>query len=115
MNLKLIWNNKRKVLSGVNMVFLYVYIGFSVLTFIMTVIQGYLVSKELERKHPDTVDEFRKKNKQGALEKMFSYIKTFVTCFVPIINISIFYVSLFEAERVKEKALRKMMEDRERF
>lgn len=93
------------------MIFLYIYIGFSVLTFVMTIIQSYLVSKQLKRRYPDLVSKFNKNNKQSVLEKVFSYIKTFVSCFVPIINMGIFYVALFENNKVEEKALNKMKED----
>ena len=93
------------------MIFLYIYIGFSVLTFVMTIIQSYLVSKQLKRRYPDLVSKFNKNNKQSVLEKVFSYIKTFVSCFVPIINMGIFYVALFENNKVEEKVLNKMKED----
>ena len=86
------------------MVFLYIYIGFSVLTFILVLMQSYLVSKQLKRKHPDLVGKLNN-NKQSVLERIFSYIKVFVSCFVPIINIGIFYVALFESKKVEEKAL----------
>lgn len=87
------------------MIFLYAYIGFSVLTFVMMYMQSYLVSKKLERQYPDIVREYNKRNKRGILEKIFSYIKQFITCFVPIMNISIFYVALFENKKVEERAL----------
>ena len=93
------------------MIFLYIYIGFSVLTFIMTIIQSDLVFKQLERRYPDLVSKFNKNNKQSVLEKIFSYIKIFVSCFVPIINMGIFYVILFENNKVEEKVLNKMKED----
>ena len=93
------------------MIFLYIYIGFSVLTFIMTIIQSDLVFKQLERRYPDLVSKFNKNNKQSVLEKVFSYIKIFVSCFVPIINMGIFYVILFENNKVEEKVLNKMKED----
>ena len=90
------------------MVFLYIYIGFSILTFVMMYMQMYLVCKKLERQHPDIVGEYKKRNKRGILEKIFSYIKHLVICFVPIMNISMFYVSLFENKKVEERALNEM-------
>lgn len=92
------------------MIFLYIYIGFSVLTFAITLMQSYLVTKQLRRKYPDLVCKFAKDNRLGVLEKMFSYIKTFISCFVPIVNVGIFYVALFEYQKVEEKALSKMLE-----
>ena len=92
------------------MIFLYIYIGFSVLTFAITLMQSYLVTKQLRRKYPDLVCKFAKDNRLGVLEKMFSYIKTFISCFVPIVNVGIFYVALFEYQKVEEKVLSKMLE-----
>lgn len=97
------------------MIFLYIYIGFSILTFATTLMQSYLMIKQLKREYPDVVSEFEKNNKQGVLERAFYYIKTFISCFVPIINIGIFYVSLFESEKAKEKALSIMKRGSERF
>lgn len=91
------------------MIFLNIYIGFSILTFVMMLMQSYIVSKKLKRQYPDTVNEYEKNNKEGILEKIFSYIKLFVSCFVPIINISIFYVSLFESKKIEERALSDML------
>lgn len=90
------------------MTFLNFYIGFSVLTFIMLLMQSYVVSKRLKRKYPDITSEFYKNNKEDILEKIFSYIKIFVSCFVPIINIGIFYASIFESETVEKRMLDKM-------
>ena len=93
------------------MIFLYIYIGFSILAFAMMYIQVYTVYKKLERQYPDIVAEYNKRNKRGTLEKIFSFIKHLVTCFVPIMNISIFYVALFENKKVEERALNEMMKE----
>ena len=91
------------------MIFLNIYIGFSILTFVMFFIQGYLISKQLERKYPELVNEFNKNNKSGILEKIFSWIKIFIGCFVPIINIGIFYVSVFGTEKIEKEFLNKIL------
>lgn len=93
------------------MIFLYIYIGFSILTFAMMYIQVYTVYKKLERQYPDIVAEYNKRNKRGTLEKILSFIRHLVTCFVPIMNISIFYVALFENKTVEERALNEMMKE----
>lgn len=91
------------------MIFLNIYIAFSILTFATALMQSYVLSKQLKRKYPDVVAEYCKKNKSGILEKTFEYIRTFICCFVPIINIAIFYVSLFKLEMAEEKFLNKML------
>ena len=90
------------------MIFLYAYIGFGILTFVMMYMQAYMVCKKLERQYPDLVRKYKEGNKRGILEKIFSYIKSFVSCLVPIMNICLFYVVLFENEMVEEKALNEM-------
>lgn len=90
------------------MMFLKIYIGFSILTFILLLMQTYTLSRQLKRELPDDVKEFNKKNKTSALEKIFTWIKIFVGCFVPIVNIGIFYTSLFGEDEIKEKVLNKL-------
>ena len=82
------------------MLFLKIYIGFSILTFILVMMQSYISSKELKREYPDI-----QAHKRSALEGIFICIKAFITCFIPIINIAICYVQLFESEKIKERVL----------
>lgn len=90
------------------MMFLNIYIAFSLLTFILLLMQSYLIEKDLIREYPDAMKKHIKENKKNVLEKIYSYIKSFVSCFVPIINIGIFYASLFAFDEVKEKVLEKL-------
>lgn len=93
------------------MLFLKIYIGFSILTFVLLLMQTYVMFKRLKRKHPDIVSKFNKDNKSSVLEKIFIYIKLFVTCFVPITNIGIFYVLIFESEKIEEKAFGEIIKE----
>lgn len=90
------------------MMFLNIYIAFSLLTFILLLMQSYLIEKDLIREYPDATKKYIKENKKNVLEKICSYIKSFVSCFVPIINIGIFYASLFASDEVKEKVLEEL-------
>ena len=90
------------------MLLLKIYIGFSILTFIMLMMESYMITKQLKRKYPELVKEYNQNNKKTVLEVIFSYIKVFVSCFVPIINIVILYVSLFNREEMEEKSLNKI-------
>lgn len=89
------------------MLCLKIYIGFSILTFVLLIMQSYIITKDLERKYPDVIKQYLDKNKTNILEKIFSYTLIFVGCFVPIVNIGIFYTSLFESDKTKEKFLAK--------
>lgn len=79
-----------------------IYIGFSILTFIVTIMQSFILSEKYKRKYPELVEEYRKKNKRSILEKIFIWTKAFISCFVPIVNIGIFYVSMFKPELIDE-------------
>lgn len=87
------------------MTFLNIYIAFSLLVFVLILMQSYMVAKKIKREHPDDTDKLKKKSKKGFLETIFSYIKIFITCFVPIINILIFCAILFKEKEVEEKVL----------
>lgn len=84
------------------------YIAFSLLTFAFVAMCSYTVGKEIKREHPDIVNKY---NKYGTLESVFLWTKILVACFIPIFNIVLFYVSIFESERVKEKFLDKVKKD----
>lgn len=92
------------------MLFLKIYIGFSVLTFLVILMQAYLLTKQFKRKYPDIIQEFSKNNKSGILEKLFEYIRTLIICFVPIVNISLFIVVLFKAEDFEDRILQRIKE-----
>ena len=85
-----------------------IYIGFSLLTFIVLLMQTYITGQELKREYPDLVREFNKRHKSGILESALTWMKILITCFIPIINIGIFWISMFDAEEIKAKGLIKL-------
>lgn len=87
-----------------------IYLVFSLLTFIVLLMQTYITGQELKREYPDLVREFNQKHKSGVLEKIFTWTKVLIICFVPIINIGVFYVSLFDTDGIEEKTLNKLKE-----
>ena len=91
------------------MILLDIYTGFSLLTFIMLIMQTYVIGQELRREHPDLVRKFNQTHKSGILEKVFTWIKILITCFIPIVNIGIFWISMFNAEEIKAKGLIKLL------
>jgi hypothetical protein len=84
------------------MLFLKIYAAFSLLTFLVVVMQSYVLYKEIKREYPDAVEEYFKNHKRNILERMFAWVRVLIACFVPIINIGIFYVAMFEMEKVKD-------------
>ena len=93
------------------MIVLKTYIGFSVLTFFVVLMQAYILTKQIKRKHPDIIQGFSKNNKSGILEKLFEYIRILIICFVPIVNISLFIVVLFKAEDFEDRVLQRIREN----
>ena len=95
------------------MMFLNVYIAFSILTFVLVLMQSYVIKKRLIRKYPDVANKLKENNKSGILEDVFTYITIFIQCFVPIMNSLIFCGSLLASERVEEKVFDKVMKKAE--
>ena len=93
------------------MLFLKIYIGFSVLTFFVILMRAYILSKQIERKHPELMQELGKNNKSGILEKLFEYIIIFIICFVPMVNLSLFIVVLFKAEDFEDRVLQRIQKN----
>lgn len=60
------------------------------------------------RKYPDAMNKYKEDNKKSILEKICSYIKSFISCFVPIIHMGIFYVSLFGSDKLNERILKEL-------
>ena len=46
------------------MTFLNIYIAFSLLVFVLLLMQSYMVTKKIKREHPDDVDKLKKKSKR---------------------------------------------------
>lgn len=88
-----------------------IYSGFSILTFIMFIMQSYLLTKKIIIQYPDIAKEYSKKYKSNVLEKIFRWTKLFVTCFVPIFNIVLFYVVMFCTDTLEEKILNRIKRD----
>lgn len=93
------------------MLFLKIYIGFSILTFFVVLMQAYLLTKRIKRKYPDIIQEFSKNNKSEILEKLFEYIRILIICFIPIVNLCLFIVVLFKAEEVEPRVLQRIQKN----
>lgn len=93
------------------MLFLKIYIGFSVLTFLIILMRSYILSKQIKRKHPELMQELGKNNKRGILEKLFEYIIIFIISLVPIVNVLLFFVTLFNSEEVERRTLQRIKKE----
>lgn len=93
------------------MLFLKIYIGFSILTFFVVLMQAYVLTKQTKRRYPEIAQEFSKNNKSGILEKLFVYIRLFIICFIPVVNLSLFIVVLFKVEDFEDRVLQRLQEN----
>ena len=94
------------------MLFLKIYIWFSVLTFLIILMRSYILSKQIKRKNPELIQEFSKNNKRGNLERLFEYIIIFIICLIPIVNVLLFFVTLFNSEEVERRVLKRLSENK---
>ena len=81
------------------------------MAFVLVLMQSYTTNKKIKRENPD-IASLEIKNKKSILEKIFSDIKIFITCFIPIINVCIFYVVLFKEKEVEESVLNDILKNR---
>lgn len=96
------------------MLFLKIYIGFSILTFLVILMRAYILSKQIKRKHPELMQELGKNSKSGILETLFEYIIIFIICLIPIVNVLLFFVTLFNSEEIKRRTLQRIQKKIER-
>ncbi len=90
------------------MTVLKIYIGFCLVTFLVVEISMYEIQQQAKRKYADKIKENNNKQKQSFLEKLCVHIKMFIVCFVPIVNLGMFWVVLFNSVKVQEDALNKV-------
>ena len=88
------------------MTFLYIYIGFSLLTFVLMWLQTIILTRKLEKKH-----QIVKVRKTNHLAVFFEFFKFFIMSFIPILNLILFCSVLFLGNRI-ETELTMQVEDR---
>lgn len=79
------------------MIFLYIYIGFSLLTFVLMLLQMTTLIHKLENKYKDKLPKNKNPNQ---IPFFFEVLKIFVMCFIPILNIIFFCSVLFLGNRI---------------
>lgn len=82
------------------MIFLKIYCGFCIITFILMELRIYEEIQKAKRKYADKIKE--NKVKTNLLETLCVHIRMFVMCFIPIINLGIFWSVLFNGIQVQK-------------
>ena len=84
---------------------LYIYSGFSILTFLLMWIQTTIWSHKFKRKYHDLLS---KKQRLDFLMSLLNVIKMLIICFVPVLNIVMFYLILFSSEEIEVSVLKRV-------
>lgn len=90
------------------MILLKIYIGFCLITFLVVEMGMYEIQQQAKRKYADKISGNWNKQKQSFLEKLCVHIKMFIICFVPIVNIGMFWAVLFNGVKIQEDVLNKI-------
>ena len=89
-------------------IFFKFYCVFCVLAFIFMELCIYESIQKVKRKYADQIKMNKDKARANPLETLCVHIKIFITCFVPLINLGIFWSVLFNGIQVQENAMKKV-------
>lgn len=92
----------------VKYVFLKIYCVFCIVIFLLMEICIYEGIQKIKRKYADKIEENKNKEKVNILETLCVHIRIFVTCFVPIINLGIFWAVLFNGVQVQNNIMKQV-------
>lgn len=90
------------------MIFLKIYCVFCIVIFMLMEICIYEGIQKIKRKYADKIEENKNKVKANPLETLCVHIRIFVTCFVPIINLGIFWAVLFNGVQVQNNIVKQV-------
>lgn len=88
--------------------FLKIYCVFCIVVFLLMEFCIYEGIQKVKRKYADKIKENKDKAKANPLETLCVHIRAFVACFVPIVNLGIFWSVLFNGVQVQENMMRKV-------
>ena len=88
--------------------FLKIYCVFCIIVFILIELCIYEGIQKAKRKYADKIKENRNKAKANPIETLCVHIRMFITCFIPIVNLGMFWLVLFNGIQVQENAIKKV-------
>ena len=86
---------------------LWIYIGFSLLTFVLMYLQIVTLGNKFLNKHQDKINENHKKE---YLPFFFAMLKFLFICFIPVINIGLFCSIVFYGDELEQIVEQKVEE-----
>lgn len=87
--------------------FLKIYCMFCIVVFILMELCIYEGIQKAKRKYADKIKENRNKAKANPIETLCVHIRMFIACFIPIVNLGMFWLVLFNGIQVQENAIKK--------
>lgn len=94
------------------MILLYIYLGISIVTLLMNILISVTVAQKFKRWYPNL-----KVPKSSIASKWLVFLKLVIGSFIPIVNVGILWVYIFNGEELEARAILKLyhkyMEDPE--
>ena len=90
------------------MIFLKIYCMFCIVVFILMELCIYEGIQKAKRKYADKIKANKDKTRANLLETLCVHIRILITCFVPIINLGMFWSVLFNGVQVQKKCYEKV-------
>lgn len=90
---------------------LWTYVGFSLLTFVLLMLEVVILGKKALQKYSDRVDETKKK--KYSLESFFANFKLLIVSFVPVLNLILFFAVLLGGDKLEKEIMDKVDEELE--
>lgn len=81
---------------------LIIYVGFSILTYILFLIRGRIISKEMQKEYSSYIDNYLN-YKKCVDNPIILHFLILISCFVPILHLSLFQYSVMNKDKLKEK------------
>ncbi len=88
--------------------FLKIYCVLCIIVFILIELCIYEGIQKAKRKYADKIKENRNKAKANPIETLCVHIRMFIACFIPIVNLGMFWLVLFNGIQVQENAIKKV-------
>ena len=80
---------------------LYIYLGISIITFLLFVLTNISIIHMAKVKYGSKIP---KDNKPDVAGEVLSYIKIAVICFIPLVNMFFLFIILFMNDRVSQRS-----------
>lgn len=88
-------------------IILFIYLGVSIVNFLLAYLIGYCAAKKYIQKYPDF-----KAPKKDFIEKIATHIRTFLLCFIPIVNIIMILVFIFKWDELTNNVMKNLEKEK---